>query len=208
MTEDTALWCPEPWEPSPQDGPQGMEVTGGAPTCPPGILAYESFSPETGFPSSATQGHPWGHRGSQSRPGPLPTPPPNLSAVPRARHVLSAPKPTPKCFRPTGRGHRTPWWFSGEASTLEPRGRGFDPRPGGLRSHLPRSSRARERWSPLTQAESVHLSKSPPARMEVPQTVTEATLEVTDFAELFGKKGNCQLQASAQDALSRGHSTA
>ena len=41
--------------------------------------------------------------------------------------------------------------------------------------------------------------------MEVPRAVSEAALEVTDFAELFGgKKGNCQLKPSAQDAMSRG----
>ena len=35
VTEDLKLWCSEPWEPSPQDGPRGMEITGGAPTCSP-----------------------------------------------------------------------------------------------------------------------------------------------------------------------------
>lgn len=105
VTEDTALRCPEPWEPSPQDGPQGMEVTGGAPTCPPGILAYKSFSPKQGFPNSATRGDtlgsPWFPVASRASAHPTP----NLSAARQGVCILSAPKPTPKCFRPaTGRG--------------------------------------------------------------------------------------------------------
>ena len=107
VTEDTKLWCSEPWEPSPQDGPRGMEVTGGAPTCSPQrFMPTRASAQKRGsqlYHTRTPLGSPWFPVTS----GASAHPPPNLSAVPRARHVFSAPNPTPRCFRPTGRGHRT-----------------------------------------------------------------------------------------------------
>ena len=82
----------------------GMEVMGGAPTCPHKDARLLEPPPRNGVPQLCH---------ARTPPNPCRTKL-HPSAVPGARRVLLAPNPMPRCSRPTGRGHRTAlgvqWW--------------------------------------------------------------------------------------------------
>lgn len=75
----------------------GMEVMGGVPTCPHKDARLLEPPPRNRVPQLC-------HARTPPNPCRMKLHP---SAVPRARRVLSAPNPTPRSSRPTGREHRT-----------------------------------------------------------------------------------------------------